>query len=348
MPGVPAINLVLGLYNYTPSKKVVDEATALQTKAIEAQGAQGRQLLNDIDTYLAGINARMQVSQPTSPPFTRTDIYALNAIKSQFLGEGGGQEVDNALVPRRPAVEVGRQDRATRRSRTCAGATMSRRASRRRSRSPDQTQRQRQQAVRAGAAEERDVQELVHQAAGCRQGASASAASVGKRQLASNILIVSGSKSATGKPLFVGGPQIGFNYPGLTMEMQLTSPSINVEGVTSAPFPGYMLIGHGDRLRVVADLGRRRHHRHVRREAVRRLEGQVLLQGQVPEDGEGRGRHDHQGRRRREDHGRLLPHGPRPGHRLRQGREDRQAGRAVARSARPTDARPSTSCSTSR
>ena len=39
----------------------------------------------------------MAVSQPTSPPFTRTDIYALNAIKSQFLGEGGGAEVDNAL-----------------------------------------------------------------------------------------------------------------------------------------------------------------------------------------------------------------------------------------------------------
>jgi acyl-homoserine lactone acylase PvdQ len=58
-------------------------------------------------------------------------------------------------------------------------------------------------------------------------------------------MIVSGSKSATGKPLFVGGPQIGYNYPGLTMEMQLKSPSFNVEGVTSAPFPGYMLIGHG-------------------------------------------------------------------------------------------------------
>ena len=75
--------------------------------------------------------------------------------------------------------------------------------------------------------------------------ASSRVANTGQRQLASNILIVSGAKSATGRPLFVGGPQIGFNYPGLTMEMQLTSPSINVEGVTSAPFPGYMLIGHG-------------------------------------------------------------------------------------------------------
>jgi acyl-homoserine lactone acylase PvdQ len=97
MPGVPAINLVLGLYNYKPTPAVLKQATDLQTKAIQAQGADGKQLLNDIDTYLAGINARMQVAQPTSPPFTRTDIYALNAIKSQFLGEGGGQEVDNAL-----------------------------------------------------------------------------------------------------------------------------------------------------------------------------------------------------------------------------------------------------------
>ena len=41
MPGVPAIQLVLGLYTYKPTKKVLDEATALQTKSIEAQGAPG-------------------------------------------------------------------------------------------------------------------------------------------------------------------------------------------------------------------------------------------------------------------------------------------------------------------
>ena len=98
MPGVPAINLVLGLYNYKPSAKVSAQADrSCRPAAIQKQGAQGKQLLNDIDTYLAGINARMQVAQPTTPKFTRIDIYALNAIKSQFLGEGGGQEVDNAL-----------------------------------------------------------------------------------------------------------------------------------------------------------------------------------------------------------------------------------------------------------
>jgi hypothetical protein len=48
IPGVPAIQLVLGLYTYKPTKKVVDQATALQTKSIEAEGAPGRQLLSDM------------------------------------------------------------------------------------------------------------------------------------------------------------------------------------------------------------------------------------------------------------------------------------------------------------
>ena len=96
MPGVPAIQLVLGLYTYKPTKKVLDQATALQTKSIEAQGAPGRQLLSDIDVYLAGINLWYSQNSPTTPPFTRTDIYALNALKSQFLGQGGGEEVANA------------------------------------------------------------------------------------------------------------------------------------------------------------------------------------------------------------------------------------------------------------
>jgi acyl-homoserine lactone acylase PvdQ len=243
LPGVPAINLVLGLYNYTPSAKVIKQATDLQTKSIEAQGAQGKQLLNDIDTYLAGINARYAVASPSTPKFTRTDIYALNAIKSQFLGEGGGQEVDNALfldsLRAKLGAKQGDQAFEDLRARNDPEATVTTAKA-----APDQTN----VSVSKPAGMVRLTKGTFKNSFIALPGAKAakaSAASVGKRQLASNILIVSGSKSATGKPLFVGGPQIGYNYPGLTMEMQLKSPSINVEGVTSAPFPGYMLIGHG-------------------------------------------------------------------------------------------------------
>ncbi|WCB96672.1 hypothetical protein DSM104299_05437 [Baekduia alba] len=243
LPGVPAINLVLGLYNYTPSAKVIKQATDLQTKSIQAQGAQGKQLLDDIDTYLAGINAYYAKTSPTTPKFTRTDIYALNAIKSQFLGEGGGQEVDNALFLDSLRGKLGSKKGdgafADLRARNDPEASVTTTKS-----FPNQTDVSVAKPSGMVRLKSGTFKNSFITLPGAK-AAKASAASVGKRQLASNILIVSGSKSATGKPLFVGGPQIGFNYPGLTMEMQLKSPSFNVEGVTSAPFPGYMLIGHG-------------------------------------------------------------------------------------------------------
>jgi acyl-homoserine lactone acylase PvdQ len=75
-------------------------------------------------------------------------------------------------------------------------------------------------------------------------GAAASAAVDGEfRRPASNVLMVAGKRSRSGHPLFVGGPQIGHFYPGLTLEMDLQGPGWRARGATSAPFPGYILIG---------------------------------------------------------------------------------------------------------
>jgi len=248
IPGVPAIQLVLGLYSYKPAKKVVDEATALQTKNIEAQGVQGRQLLSDIDVYLAGINLWYSQNRPTAPRFTRTDVYALNAIKSQFLGEGGGEEVANAsmLDALRSKLGATRGNQAYEDLRgrydpeTATTTTRS---------FPYQT--------KVSVAKPRGMVRIVNgsfRTTGPKLPASSRAAAAraatpdhprGPEQLASNILIASGKASQTGSPLFVGGPQIGYNYPGLTLEMELEGPDIHVRGATSVPFPGYMLIGRG-------------------------------------------------------------------------------------------------------
>jgi acyl-homoserine lactone acylase PvdQ len=243
LPGVPAINLVLGLYSYKPTAKVVAAATALQDKSIAAQGTQGRQLLDDIDTYLVGINTRMAESQPTAPKFTRTDIYSLNAVKSQFLGAGGGQEVDNAeflsSLRAKMGAKTGDQVFEDLRARNDPEATVTTSK-----KYPNQTSVSVSNPAGLVRLKKGSFNNSFVRLPGAK-AAKASAASVGQRQLASNIMVVSGQHSATGKPLFVGGPQIGFNYPGLTMEMQLKSPNINVRGATSAPFPGYMLIGRG-------------------------------------------------------------------------------------------------------
>ena len=248
IPGVPAIQLVLGLYTYKPTKKVVDEATALQTKSIEAQGAPGRQLLSDIDVYLAGINLWYSQNRPTTPPFTRTDIYALNAIKSQFLGQGGGEEVANAsfLDAARSKLGATRGDEAYEDLRGRYDPETATTTTRK---FPFETN--------VSVAKPRGMVRLVNgsfrstapKLPASTRAAAARAATLdhpyGPPQLASNILIASGKASQTGSPLFVGGPQIGYNYPGLTLEMDLHGPDIHVRGATSAPFPGYMLIGRG-------------------------------------------------------------------------------------------------------
>jgi acyl-homoserine lactone acylase PvdQ len=248
IPGVPAIQLVLGLYTYKPTRKVIDDATALQTQAIRRSGAGGEQLLRDIDVYLAGLNRWYAQNRPASPPFTRTDIYALNAIKSQFLGQGGGEEVPNALF-----LDAARQR---------LGATRGNEAyedlrGRYDPETATTTDRSFPYQTKVGVATSRGMVRLVQgsfrstapKLPGANGAAATHAASVdhpgGPRQEASNVLIASGKASQTGSPLFVGGPQIGYSYPGLTLEMQLRGPNINVRGATSAPFPGYMLIGRG-------------------------------------------------------------------------------------------------------
>ena len=88
-PGLNAVNLISNLQSFKPSAQTVHEVSQ-QTAALQAAGANGRGVLHDIDLYLQGINAYLSSHGSTSPPFTRTDIYAVNALKDQFVGEGGG------------------------------------------------------------------------------------------------------------------------------------------------------------------------------------------------------------------------------------------------------------------
>jgi acyl-homoserine lactone acylase PvdQ len=248
VPGVPAIQLLLGLYSYKPSAKVVKDATALQTKNIEAQGAQGRQLLSDIDVYLAGINLWYSQNRPSAPKFTRTDIYAINAVKSQFLGQGGGEEVANGLFLDALRSKLG-TTRGNEAYEDLRGRYDPETATTTTKSFPYQTNVSVAKPHGLVRIENGSFRSAAIKLPASTRSAAAVGASVdhpyGPPQLASNILIASGKASPTGSPLFVGGPQIGFNYPGLTLEMELESPSIHVRGATSAPFPGYMLIGRG-------------------------------------------------------------------------------------------------------
>jgi acyl-homoserine lactone acylase PvdQ len=241
LPGAPAIELVLGLYNYEPTRAVRRDVTRRQNRALRAAGSAGRKVLADIDTYLVGINQWYAKNRPDARPFDRADIYAVNAIKAQFLGQGGGQEVENALF-----LDAAR-DRFGARRGSAVYADLRQRndpetSTTTRRRAPHQTV----VSVRRPKGLVRLEQDSFESAGVSLPGDGSAAASAAPRTKASNILLVDGSRSATGTPIMVGGPQIGYNFPGLTLEMGLYGPTIRARGASSAPFPGYMLIGRGE------------------------------------------------------------------------------------------------------
>ena len=94
-PGLSAISLISSLQNFVPSAQT-EAFTASETKALKRQGKEGKAVLRDIDTYVAGINAYLAASHSPNAPWTRNDVYAVNALKGQFLGQGGGREALNS------------------------------------------------------------------------------------------------------------------------------------------------------------------------------------------------------------------------------------------------------------
>ena len=304
-----------------------------QERSLRKAGADGRRVLRDIDTYLVGINQwyGAEPARARGPSTARTSS-PLNAIKAQFLGEGGGDEIPNALFLDTARDDLGKQGGHAR----LPGPAHARRpgdvdddAAPRAA--PDERPGEAAQGPRAAG--EGLVPVRRRDAAGRRRvGRRGRRRGVARTSEASNVLLVDGERSATGTPIMVGGPQIGYNYPGLTMEIGLYGPTLRARGATSVPFPGYMLIGRGAGLRLDAHLRRRGHHRHVRRAALRRLAHEVRVQGQVPEDEDGQRRHDRQGRRQRE--GALPPDRARAGRRLRPGGGEQAPASRSPRSAR--------------
>ncbi len=229
-PGLSAINLIGNLASFAPTAQT-NNAVAKQTNQLLAHGSEGRAVLHDIDVYLAGINAWYKAHSPSTAPFTRTDIYALNALKDQFVGEGGGQQAINSEflsgLDRRLGAKKGMEVWNDLREAKDPEAPVS---------VPGHVRFQAPPSSRSGnvVLDNNSLSATATQALAVQRD---------YRGQASNELMVSGRRSVTHHPIMVAGPQIGYYYPGLTQEMDLEGPGIHQVGATAAPFPGYIFIG---------------------------------------------------------------------------------------------------------
>jgi acyl-homoserine lactone acylase PvdQ len=236
-PGLDALGLISSLQNFQPSEQTEAEI-AKQSEVLRRQGKEGRAVLHDIDTFISGINDFIEVNDLPDQPWTRNDVFAVNALKGQFVGQGGGDEARRTQFFSRLRNTLGPQEGLSvfndLRQFKNPGSATTVDGKFRYGRLPNR--RRGNVIIDPGSFE----------ATPAADSASASGNAAYASSAASNTLMIGAERSTTGNPLMVGGPQIGYFYPGLTWEVDMDAPGLRWRGATSAPFPGYLLIGRGE------------------------------------------------------------------------------------------------------
>ena len=224
IPGIDPFQVAFAAQEFVPTAAA--EAVLAKQVGVVKQTAKGRLLLKDVDSYIAGINAYIKANGDYTPHWTRNDVIAIAALIGARFGVGGGDEA------RRSQLLSALQARL--------GAAKGR-------------------AVWNDLRSEQDPEAPVsvdgtfsaHVQPGDESGnvvidaGSLKAAAVVKHANASNALLVAASRSKNGHPLFVAGPQVGYAFPELLLELDLHGGGIDARG---AAFPGvsfYILVGRG-------------------------------------------------------------------------------------------------------
>jgi acyl-homoserine lactone acylase PvdQ len=232
-PGVDAFALLQQFADVS----VTPEADALiddmQTRALLDQGLEGRAVLRDIDAYVDGMNERVVHDNVGIAPFTRVDVYAVNALAGQIFGQGGGDETRRSMLLDGLRRQLGALQGTsvwndlTEHDDDDTPATI-----------PTQFPYEQVPARATGST-------VIDNDSMSPAGLAAAATSASAHRHMSNFLILSGRRSTNGHPLFVGGPQIGYFFPGLTLEMDLRAPGIEARGAAIPGGAGNILIGRG-------------------------------------------------------------------------------------------------------
>jgi acyl-homoserine lactone acylase PvdQ len=233
VPGVNPFAVALSGRRFTPSP----EAEAIlrqQERVVSRHSPQARQLLRDVDAFVAGINAYNASVGIRGERWGRVDVIAVVALMGANLGLGGGDETRRSLfldaLERQLGTERARQVWQDLRGKQDPETPLS--IGRRFAYGGGST-------IEAGSAVLDDGSFTPTGAAGPQSAMSAWPAQ------ASNALLVSRGRSTNGHPVLVAGPQVGHAYPQLLMELDLHGGGIHARG---ASFPGlsfYVLLGRG-------------------------------------------------------------------------------------------------------
>ena len=229
-PGIDPFRVALEQRRFIPT--AATEAFLAKEITILEEQPGGKQVVEDIDNYLKGINDLHKIVEAPTPEWSRNDVIAVAALIGARFGVGGGDEARraqflSALQQRLGSPGAGRRVFNDLREQNDPEAPVS---------VPGTFQQ------KSGDGSGNAVIDAGSIGASAVQ-AAASAQSM--RAKASNALLLGASHSQNGHSLFVAGPQVGYLYPQVLNEIDLHGGGIDARG---AGFPGsgpYVELGRG-------------------------------------------------------------------------------------------------------
>ncbi len=247
------------------------ELEAQAAMAPDVYGKRGERLLADLDAYIEGINAYVAEAliNPALLPaeyaalgklpeaWTRGDVIATASLIGGIFGKGGGRELASAETLHALVERFGRKRgrRAWRDFRfkddpeaptTVAGRfpyESTNPFAKRGLALPDRGSVEPAPVAPPLSRAERSASEPAEPYGDIGQALLGAIGSGPSH--ASHWELIPGTESATGRPVAVLGPQVGYYVPQVLMEMDVHGPGIDARGAT---FPGvnlYVLLGHG-------------------------------------------------------------------------------------------------------
>ncbi|MGW1163781.1 penicillin acylase family protein [Streptomyces sp. NPDC002513] len=244
-------------------------------RAVAAAGDRGKQALDDVNAYLAGVNAYIDASDSgryfpgeyvltghkdaitnagTIEHFKVTDMVALASVIGALFGSGGGGEVNNAIsllaAQSQYGVAEGTKVWESFRERNDPEAVLTVHNGERFPYASKPDSPQGEALPDAGSVTQ---EPLVYDRTGSAATANATRASktaagtalTSARRGMSNALVVSGKYTASGHPVAVFGPQTGYFAPQLLMLQEIQGPGISARGASFAGLSMYVELGRG-------------------------------------------------------------------------------------------------------
>jgi acyl-homoserine lactone acylase PvdQ len=234
IPGVNAFELLLSARSFTPSAQAVAWVEA-QKKVLEEAGPEGEQVMEDLEEWAEGVNGYEQTLPEAQrlPHVNLADAIAGFAFIGSIFGNGGGEEVTNSNFLAKLQAKYGEVEglkifRDLREVNDPESATTA-------------SKPFPYDSVPTGPTPGALV---VEPETLSNSAVKAVAATRASRRKASNFLLVGASKAKGGHPIAVMGPQLGYFYPEIVFQAQLSGPGVEAEGVV-APISPYVFIGRG-------------------------------------------------------------------------------------------------------